>query len=214
MDAASARVGSLEDDLQAVLDKSPELASRPKVVEAVGKVIDDIKMNPNVVNETDDVNATIARFMNHPALKPYGDQIPLSVMNRMKQAFYKSVGDKKYTPGYQLTMEDKTNKALAHGMRAEVAEKAPQTVPTLAEQSELLNVLKVAGPNAERRAYNMAVGLGSLSPRLINAAVWMLDRYPWFKSYLARQAYHNPRLPQEIATAGVITQAGARQQQE
>jgi hypothetical protein len=211
---ARSRVGALEDDIRNVLANSPELGNRQNVTKAIGKVLDDIKLNPNVISETADVNTALAKFMAHPELAQYGDQIPVSVMNKMKQAFYKSVGDKKMTPGYQVTMEDKANKALAHGMREEVGAKVPAIVPSLAEQSELLRVLKVAGPQVEREGNKNIIGLGSLAPRLEQVAVWMLDRYPWFKSYVGRQLYHNQRLPQELATGAVIAESGLRQKQE
>ena len=203
MQATQARVTSLEGKLQGILDQSPALVDPYKAADNIKKAVASVSLTLDRAKNLRDIEKVYDKFVNHEAIRDMGG-IPVALANKMKQAFYSELKDKAFVPGADLTAAATAQKALAGGLRQEVAAAEPAVVPTLAEQSELINVLKVAGPQAAREGNKNIIGLGSLSPRLENVLVWMVDRYPWFKSMLARGMYAgSERLPQAAVGMGV-----------
>ena len=206
MQATQARVTALEGTIDDLLKNSPATVDKFEVAKNLKKAVQQVNLNLERAANVKEIQGAFDKFWNHEAIKNL-DQLPVSLANKMKQAFYKELSEKAYVPGASLSAQDKAQKVLAAGLREGVAKAEPAVAPTLAEQAELINVLKVAGPQAGREGNKNIIGLGSLSPTLQNAAVWMLDRYPWFKSMLARGMYSgSTRIPQ--AAAGVGMAAG------
>jgi len=209
LEATRAKVSSLETNIQDILTNSPATVDKAKVGEAVNKALGDVKLNLNAVNDKKDIQKALDDFLSHPELKQYAQDIPVSVANKLKQAFYKELSGKVYQPGQSISAYDKGEKSLAAGLRSEVLAAEPKIAPSLNEQSELLNVLKVAGPQVGREGNKNIVGFGWLSPSMERTAMWMLDRYPWFKSYLAQTLHSGAeRIPAAVG-AGLV---GAEQQ--
>lgn len=206
MAATQAKVTSLENNIQTILNSSPATVNKQNVAGGVQKALNEVRLNLDVVQNEDDIRKAAQKFIDHPALRQYGNDIPVSVLNQMKQAFYKELKERAYDPRVQLTAADKGQKAIASKMRTEIAAAEPAIVPTLKDQSELINVLKVAGPQVRREGNKNIVGLGWLSPSMEKTAMWMLDRYPWFKSFLARTTFQGreaiPNLVSGTAVAG------------
>ena len=188
MSATQSKVTSLENKIQGILDESPGIVDPYKAADNIKKAVSAVSLNLDRARNLRDIEKVYDKFVNHEAIKDMGG-IPASLANKMKQAFYTELKDKAFVPGADLTVAAKAQKALAGGLRQEVAAAEPAVVPSLAEQSELINVLKVAGPQAAREGNKNILGFGALSPRLENVLVWMVDRYPWFKSMLARGLY-------------------------
>ena len=206
MKATQARVTALEGTIDDLLKNSPATVDKFEVAKNLKTAVQQVNLNLERAANVKEIQGAYEKFWNHEAIKNL-DKLPASLANKMKQAFYKELSEKAYVPGASLSAQDKAQKALAAGLREGVAKAEPAVAPTLAEQAELINVLKVAGPQAGREGNKNIIGLGSLSPTLQNAAVWMLDRYPWFKSMLARGMYSgSTRIPQ--AAAGVGMAAG------
>jgi hypothetical protein len=167
-------------------------------------------LNLDRAKNIDDIQAAFEKFWNHAAIKDL-NQIPVSLANKMKQAFYKELSERAYQTGVNLAASDKAQKALAKGLRVEVGKAEPAVVPSLKEQSELINVVKVMGPQVAREGNKNILGLGVLAPRLEQVAVWMLDRYPWFKGFLA-QTMNSGKEQIPATAARVVTGAGAATQ--
>ena len=118
--------------------------------------------------------------------------------------------DKGYLAGQAISAEDKGIKSLAGGLRKEVGIAEPTVLPSMKEQSELINVLKVAGPQVSREGNKNIVGLGWLSPSMARTMGFMLDRYPWFKSYAAQQLHVVPEaLPGLVSGAATAAAQGS-----
>lgn len=202
VEASQGKVGALEGELQSTLENSPALANRGNMLGRIKGVRDSVKDRPNVVKNNAEIDDAIDTFVQHPNFAQ-GGNIPVRVANDMKQAFYKDVGEAAYVPGAQLSPTMQTNKALAGGMADEIARVEPAAIPTLKEQSDLLNVIKVLKPTASRQGNKMILGLGALSPTMERTAIWMLDRYPWFKGMIAQGAYSGAEtIPAALAIGG------------
>lgn len=208
------RVATLENNIQSILEKSSAKIDPYAAADNIKVAIKDVGLNLERAENLADIEKVYNKFINHDAIKGMGD-IPVSVANKMKQAFYKELKDKAFVPGADMTAAAKGQKAITSGLRQEIAAAEPAVVPSLAEQSELLNVLKVAGPQAAREGNKNIIGLGTLSPRLEQVAIWMVDRYPWFKSMLARGMYSGKeRIPEAVVGTGLAAAQGSNQQRQ
>ena len=121
-------------------------------------------------------------FAKHPSLP--GPTIPVQQAQQMKQGTYK-VLNKKY--GQLGGAETEAQKALARGLKEEIARVVPEVGPLNAEEAKLLSTLKVT----ERRAYmdmnKNPMGLAALAASPGSWAAFMADRSAGFKALTARQ---------------------------
>lgn len=209
VEATQSKVSAMEDEMSKILAQSPATVDKTKVANNVQSALDKVKLDLGRANSEAEIIKAKSDFMNHPALAALGNDIPVSLANKMKQAFYKELTSKAYIPGQPLSAYDKGQKALASGLRTEVGNAEPAIVPTLADQAELLNVLKVLKPRVAVEGNKNILGLGILAPSMERVAVWMLDRYPWFKSMLARASYSGAeRIPQAVVGTTVAASSG------
>lgn len=109
--------------------------------------------------------------------------IPVSEAQQMKVGTYQALKDKYGQIG---SAETEAQKALARGLKEEIAAKVPQVAQLNAEESKLLSALNVS----ERRAFlelnKNPIGLSFFvtNPKL--AALYMADKSGPFKALLAR----------------------------
>lgn len=208
IEATQIKVSGLEDKIQGILESSPAKIDPYKAADNIKTAVKDVSFNLDQAKNLRDIEKVYDKFVSHPAIKDMGD-ISVATANKLKQAFYRELQDKSYVPGANLTAAAKSEKALAAGLREQVGSAEPAIVPSLKEQSELINVLKVAGPQVAREGNKNPVGLGWLSPSMQRTALWMLDRYPWFKSFAAQTLYNNATaIPRGLVGGAIATGEG------
>ena len=209
------RIGELEGKIQGILDRSTGLVDRDIIAgDALTGALSKVKNNLDVRSDTKAITETIDKFKNHPQLGG-AQHFPVKMANEMKQSLYRTMGEKPYgSLAAKSTAETIAEKWLAKGLRENVGRMEPGVVPSLAEQSELINALKVMSPRVSVEGNKNQIGIGIVSPSVEKLVVWLADRSPWFKSKLAQTAYHGTRLPQELATAGVAAESGLRQKRD
>jgi len=212
LEATQAKVTALEGRINSILEESTATVDKFEIAKNLKSVVEDTKLKLNRASNFEEIRKAYSDFSNHDAIKNLGDKIPVHLANKMKQAFYKELSEKAYQPGAQLGSYDKAEKALAKGIRGEVAKAEPSVVPTLEEQSELINVIKVLAPRVAVEGNKNILGLGVLSPTAEKMVVFMLDRYPWFKSWLAYTMNKGAeRIPQAAAGIGIASGQAAAQ---
>ena len=211
MQQVQGRVTNLENQIQNILDQSPAMVGKKDVASHITKAVNAIRYDLKRPEKFSDIEEVYAKFLSQPEIKNLG-MIPVSVANKMKQAFYAELKDLSFVPGADLTAAAKAQKALAGGLRAETGKAEPAIVPSLAEQSEFINVLKVMAPQVGREGNKQIVGLGALAPSVENALVWLIERYPWSKSILARTLYSGSEAIPAIGVGGTIGALQQRQQ--
>ena len=208
LESTQNQVTNLEKIVQGVLDKSPAYINKDAVAKHIQPALDDVMLNLEKAQNVKDINAVLGKFLNHDVFRNT-DSIPAKLGNEMKQAFYRELKNKSYVPGADLTASALGQKALASGLRQEIAAAEPAIVPTLKEQSELINVLRVLGPRVSVEGNKNILGLGVLSPSMAKTLIWMLDRYPAFKSMMARGMFSGSKeIPQAIVGSGVAAGEG------
>ena len=155
------------------------------------------------VNPTADLNAItgVGRdFLNHPVYP--GLQMPVQAAQDLKQGTYKILA-KKY--GQVGTAETEAQKAIARGLKDEIASAVPAVKGLNAEETRLLKTLDVAERRALMELNKNPMGLSLLSGSGAAWAAFMADRSAAFKALAARLLH---RTNQAGAVAPYIGRAG------
>lgn len=187
IEGAQKVIGRLEGEINDILKNAPETVNKLEVLTRVKSAIDKFELTAKRPQNIKQIQEMVDDFWNQAHIKDM-TEIPVQLANKMKQAFYKELTArvKAYQPGASLTAYDEAQKNITRGLKEEVAKARPDVAPSLKQQSDLINFVTVAGPQIGREGNKNILGLGWLSPTMQQTAGWMLDRYPWFKSFLAR----------------------------
>jgi len=138
----------------------------------------------NQVSPTADLNAiqsTADDFLSHPNLP--GAQIPVQAAQDLKQGTYRVLA-KKY--GQLGTADTEAQKALARGLKEEIADAVPSIGALNAEESKLIATLGVAERRALMELNKNPMGLAALAQNPTSWAMFMADKSALFKSVTAR----------------------------
>jgi hypothetical protein len=175
------KIGGLNDQIADMISNSPATVSRNKVV----KSLDDVRRQFGTqVSPTSDLNAiqgVAEDFMAHPGI--VGDAIPVADAQAMKQGTYRVLA-KKY--GQIGSADTEAQKALARGLKEEIAGAVPGVQGLNAEESRLISTLNVAERRALMELNKNPMGLASLASNPTSWAAFMMDKSALFKSLAAR----------------------------
>lgn len=181
------RIRSLVDDLNAEIasqiNNSTATVGKQDVLNRVGQVRGRFA---NQVSPTKDLNAiqgVADDFATHPQFPTPQTQIPVQEAQRMKQGTYRILRDKFGEEGSAAT---EAQKALARGLKEEIATAVPGVGALNAEESRLLATLNVAERRALLEANKNVMGLATLAQNPLSWAAFMADRSSAFKALAAR----------------------------
>lgn len=121
-------------------------------------------------------------FAAHPSVP---QAIPVAQAQELKQGTYRVLKDKF---GQLGTADTEAQKALARGLKEEIATQVPAVGPLNAEESRLLQALSVSERRALMDANKNPMGLAALATNPVSWAAFMADRSAAFKAMAARMA--------------------------
>lgn len=160
----------------------------------------------NQVSPTGDLNA-IQRvaddFTAHPNL--VGNDIPVQSAQKLKQGTYKVLSGKYGEVG---SAETEAQKALARGLKDEIATAVPGVGALNAEESRLITALNVAERRALMELNKNPMGLAALASSPVSWAAFMADRSSAFKALAARVAN---RVGQSQGTNAMLNSPGLQE---
>lgn len=197
----------LTPEIEQAVAQSPERISKAAVADRLRQTSQQFE---NQVNPTSDLRAVEnawTEFMQHPQLAGKTD-MSAQLAHKLKQGTYQQLGSKPY--GELQGAATEAQKALARGLREEVAKAVPSVVKPLARQSDLYNALNVAERRALMDLNKNPAGLALIAPNKAQLAAFLADKSAAFKALLARMMYSGGETMGEAAggvTGGVI---GAR----
>lgn len=210
--ATQLKTFALEDEITGILKNSgatvdPNSVAFKTLQESIAKVTHEA----DPIKAMKIIDKSVNTFLAHPLVE--GKQA-ISVLDahKLKQAITKSLGDNKFGVGLPKQPTDvMTDKVRAGVLREAEGAAEPRVIPSLKEQSDLINALKVMGPPIKDN--RMTVGLGGpFAQSLPQFLIWMADRSPWFKSRLAQLMYHGseqiPATAARVGTGGVMATQG------
>jgi hypothetical protein len=131
------------------------------------------------------------------------NDISVQLAQDLKTGTYATLS-KKY--GQLGSAETEAQKAIARGLKEKIADAVPGISGLNAEESKLIDTLKVAERRVLMQSNNNPGGLVWLAKNPEAAAAFVLDKSALFKSLLARMLYSgSERIPEAVAAAAIIT---------
>lgn len=200
----------LNSQIKDAIATSPERVETRKLMRPVVEKLRDFKRQVNPEADVNSIKKSWNEFKNHPLLQratpeqvipgerdPYTglttsekiipssgkDDMPVQTAQALKQGTYKQLA-KKY--GQLGSAEVEAQKAIARGLKEQVAAKVPEVAPFNLEESKLLNVLSVAERRIVMEANKNPMGLSLLAKNPKAWAAFMADRSAAAKSLLAQ----------------------------
>jgi hypothetical protein len=172
-------ISSLNQDIATKIQNSPAIIDKQAVMGRMQGLIDKFSKQVNPLNDIKAIQKAFDEF-------DLTVQNPISVFyaQELKQGTYKQLGDKSY--GELKTADIEAQKALARGLKEEIARAVPEVQPLNARESALLNALSVSERRVLMEANKNPFGLGWLTTNPVHFAAWMADRSGLFKSVVAR----------------------------
>jgi hypothetical protein len=136
------------------------------------------------------IDSAVAGYLNHPGYP--GMTLPVQDAQALKQGTYRVLA-KKY--GQMGSADTEAQKALARGLKDEIANAVPGVADANAELSRLLATMNVAERRALMDSNKNPIGLGLLSPSKAGLLAFMADRSAALKAMTARGMYSAADVP-------------------
>lgn len=174
-------IQDIDQQIKDVISSSTATVDKQKVLGQLQGLRQRVLQQANPSADLAAVDAAGTGFAQHPLLPT--DQIPIQLAQDLKQGTYREVG-KKY--GQIGSADIEAQKALARGLKEEIAQVAPEVAPLNARQSELIKALKVTGRRALMDENKNPLGLTALAPSGTGALAFLADRSALVKSLAAR----------------------------
>lgn len=200
VNAMKARIADLNDEIADAIKNSPATVDKGKVASYLQGSLDKFEKQVNPNADVKAIQDAWTEFLTHPLLAGKKD-IPVQLAQQMKQATYKSLGDKAY--GEMKGAATEAQKTLARGLKEEISQAVPGVAGKNKLESDLINAAKIAERRVLMDANKNPVGLGWLaSPWMI--PFWMWDRSPGAKALTARGLYSGAeQIPANVARGAV-----------
>lgn len=131
--------------------------------------------------------------------------IPVQQAQQMKQGTYRVLNGKYGEAG---SAETEAQKALARGLKDQIARVEPGVAIPNALESRFLDTLKVAQRRANMAGNNSKLGLSALAPKSVGALAFLIDRNPTALSLLARSANKTGKSINQLALPDLMRQYG------
>ena len=198
-------ISDLNDQISSKITNSTEKVELQSVVDKLTGLKDKFLYQVNPESDLAAIEASKEQFLGHRLFPEGATEIPVQLTQKMKQATYRSLGDKAYGEIGGAARE--SQKALARGLKEGVASKVADINELNAAEGKLLNAQDVIERAANRHSNKEMGGLAYVMHPM-QALAYLLDRNPSSKAALAKALYAigNNKVPPGVVKA---TQAGA-----
>lgn len=194
------KIDLLNDQIKDKISASNATVDVQMVGRALQDTVNRFAMQVNPKSDLATIKAAWDEFQTHPALGG-GTTLPVSLAQKMKQGTYRVLAGKYGEVGSAAT---ESQKALARGLKEEVAAAVPGVAGLNAQESLLLNALKVGERRALFEANKNPMGLSLLAQNPAAWAAFMADRSAAFKALAARMANRASEGLPDVATGAAI----------
>lgn len=181
-------ISRLNDEIAQNIKNSPAMINKAAVGQRLKDALDKFQLQVNPNSDTQAIKQAWLEFRNHPLLAGQ-TEFPVQLAQSLKQGTYQSLGDKAY--GEVGSASTAGQKALARGLKEEIAKAVPAIAPLNARESDLLNAIKVSQRRALLDSNKNVLGLAPVAPNVGSMLTFLADRSPTMASYLARILYSN-----------------------
>lgn len=174
-------IDNLNGEISNRIGSSTATISKQDVLKALDPVRTRFGAQVSPTADLSAIQSTADDFLAHPNL--IGNDIPVQTAQELKQGTYRVLA-KKY--GQMGTADTEAQKALARGLKDEIAQAVPGVGALNAEESNLISTLNVAERRALMELNKNPMGLASLAHNPASFAMFMADKSALFKSLAAR----------------------------
>jgi hypothetical protein len=175
-------IDGLNSEISSKIARSGATVGRSNVIDRAWETRGRFQNQVNPLPDTNAIDAVIEGFYFHPKTPP-GDAIPVQLAQELKRGTYQTLS-KKY--GQLGSAETEAQKALARGLKEEIAGKVPEISALNAEESRLIKTLNVTERRALMEMNKNPMGLAALSANPKSWALFMADKSAAFKALAAR----------------------------
>lgn len=182
------------DDIAAALAQS---SGRISPLRAASRLSQTAKTFANQVNPQADLDAISAvgeNFLTHPSIA--GPTISVPEAQALKQGTYARLGGKYGTAG---AASIEAEKAIARGLKEEIAAEVPSVSALNAREGKLLEALDVVGKRVALAGNRDPVGFAWAAHNPTTFLAALIDRAPAVKSLLARGLYNQAGAAAKVA---------------
>jgi hypothetical protein len=178
-------VDDLGNQISEAIKTSQATVSKGEVGKSLLDTFEKFKKQVNPQSDLETIKKAWLEFRNHPSLIGKQD-IPVQLAQELKQGTYRRLSEKYGELGSAQT---ESQKALARGLKEEIAKSVPSISTMNKRESELLNALSVSERRALTEANKNPVGLAWLASSPQTWALFLADRSAAFKALVARMLY-------------------------
>lgn len=190
VDALRDKIGAISGQIRDKISSSPATVNKQAVIDALEGTRKKFGSQVAPQGDLSAIQGIEDSFLTHPAAPLPATEIPVQLAQDMKQATYK-VLSKKYGEAGSASTE--AQKALARGLKEQIAIAVPEVSALNAEESRLLATLSVAERRALAELNKDPAGLGSLARSPLGFATFMAGRSAAFKAIAARMVNGSAR---------------------
>jgi hypothetical protein len=201
MNKLGGKVGELNAEISDLVHGSPQVISKQKVIDIANQARPQMMLPVNSQEDIKTLNDVIGKFSAHPLLQGSED-ISIPLAQEMKQATYRSLGDKAY--GELGSASRQSQKALARGLKEQIAANVPAVQGLNQRESDLINAMDVIERRALLEGNKNPLGLGTLTPSKEMFALHMADKSGNIKAKLARELYNMGVSSKALEKAGLV----------
>jgi hypothetical protein len=186
MEKAGNIARTMNTQVDAAVAQSPATA---KVSDIAARLDDPMKkfgMQANPQPDTAAIEDVWTKFLTNPHIAGKSE-IPVQLAHEMKKGTYSALNGKYGEVGSAAT---EGQKALARGMREEVATAVPSMVESLKREASMMNIRDVAMQRAMTQGNNNPFGFAAMRlDHLPSATLTMADRLAAVRAFVAMQMY-------------------------
>jgi hypothetical protein len=194
------RVGNINDEIKTIIASSDKKVDKQAVINRLKETVDKFATQVSPKGDLKAIKNITKNFKKHPSIQ--GAVIPVQQAQALKQGTYRVLNGKFGETGSAAT---EAQKALARGLKEEIARMHPAVGKLNARESDLINALNVTERRALLDANKNPIGLAGLAGNPIAMAGMLADRSALVKSLVARGANrvttlnNHPELAQKLA---------------
>lgn len=182
------------DDITAALAQSSGRISPLRAASRLSQTAKTFASQVNPQADLDAISAVGENFVNHPTF--VGHTISVPEAQALKQGTYARIGGK-YGTASVASIE--AEKALARGLKEEIAAEVPAVASLNAREGKLLEALDVVGKRVALAGNRDPVGFAWAAHNPTTFLAALIDRSPAVKSLVARGLYNQAGAAAKVA---------------
>ncbi len=194
------RVSDVNDAISSAIANSPATINKNAVADRLRGTRNQFESQVNPTTDVAAIENAWTEFLRHPQIP--GATIPVQQAQELKRGTYRQL-DKKY--GELGSADVEAQKALARGLKEEIANAVPEVSSLNSRESALLNARNVAENRVMVDRNKNPLGLAPLSHSPMGAAAFLADRSALIKSLMARLLNTGSKVSPPKADMGRVT---------